>query len=64
MLDFPSLVVWGALMVWALAWGSALLVSWFVHWVSAAGDTGVGLVSPPAVWHWDMCCTAPRLCAM
>ena len=46
------------------AWGSALLVSWFVHWVSAAGETGVGLVSPSAVWHWDMCCTPPRLRAM
>ena len=35
MLSFPSLGVWGALLVhwggWAPAWGSALLVSWFVY---------------------------------
>ena len=34
---FPSLGVWGALSVWGgwtPAWGSALMVSWFLHWVS------------------------------
>ena len=34
MFGFPSLGVWGALLVWggwAPAWGSALLVSWFVY---------------------------------
>jgi len=36
-LGFPSFGVWGALLVrggWIPGLGSAMLVSWFVHWVS------------------------------
>ena len=65
MLGFPSLGVWGALLVWVggpRPGVSTLLASWFVHWVSIRSREKKGSVWPsePGTWGTKISGDRPR----